>query len=147
MWRSNTPLGAGRPDENDLEKVRGLAERVQACVRQGENFPVVSRDLDYQPEWIRKEAENTNLEKAKSIHPGYQIDKEICTQCGECADNCPAGAIVLNPFPEIGEDCFLCNNCVRLCPEGAIDFDTQTFENRIKEMERKFQEENTSVII
>ena len=141
MWRSNSPLGGGHPDETDLEKVRQLAERVQNSIKQGAKFPISSQDLDYQPAWIRREAENIDLQKVKSFHPGYPVDNEVCTQCGVCADNCPAGAITLNPFPEIGENCFLCNNCVRLCPEGAIYFDTDTVENRVREMEQRFQEE------
>jgi ferredoxin len=53
------------------------------------------------------------------------IDKDTCTGCQECCDNCPAEAIsmvdgkaVIDP-----EACAECGACVDVCPVGAITED------------------------
>ena len=46
---------------------------------------------------------------------------EQCILCGECAENCPAEAITLEPEFAISEKCITCFCCVELCPEGALE--------------------------
>jgi NAD-dependent dihydropyrimidine dehydrogenase PreA subunit len=51
------------------------------------------------------------------------IQKEKCTGCGECVENCPGEvyelvdsiATPINP-----EECHGCHTCEDLCPENAI---------------------------
>lgn len=52
----------------------------------------------------------------------FRIDEERCIQCGECAEDCPAGVISLDEYPKITneEGCFRCQHCLAVCPEGAI---------------------------
>jgi len=52
----------------------------------------------------------------------FQIDEERCIQCGECAEDCPAGVISLENYPIItNEDgCFRCQHCLAVCPTGAV---------------------------
>lgn len=97
--------------------------------------------LDYQTGSIKEFAQQMTMEKAKQMHPGYELDQELCTQCGTCRDNCPAGAISLDPVPVISADCFVCNNCARLCPEGAMTTDTSGKEKRILDMQQQFAED------
>ena len=54
-----------------------------------------------------------------------KIDKNECTACEECVDNCPAEAIsmvddvaVINP-----EECTECGDCIEVCPAEAISED------------------------
>jgi|WetSurMetagenome_2_1015567.scaffolds.fasta_scaffold126008_2 uncharacterized protein (DUF362 family)/Pyruvate/2-oxoacid:ferredoxin oxidoreductase delta subunit len=48
-------------------------------------------------------------------------DKEICTRCRRCADNCPATAIAMSPYPVIDrKKCIMCYCCAELCPEKAM---------------------------
>ncbi len=52
-----------------------------------------------------------------------QIQPDLCSACGQCADTCPIEAI--NPTPNygpyrIGPACVNCGNCVEVCPQGAI---------------------------
>ncbi|MCS7286962.1 MAG: DUF362 domain-containing protein [Anaerolineae bacterium] len=48
------------------------------------------------------------------------LREDLCLQCGDCAVNCPAQAISLNPYPVVDENrCITCYCCVELCPEGA----------------------------
>lgn len=55
---------------------------------------------------------------------GLALDGELCTHCGACAGQCPAGAIVI-----CGDDwrvaldmtrCIACGFCIEVCPYGAI---------------------------
>jgi NAD-dependent dihydropyrimidine dehydrogenase PreA subunit len=81
-----------------------------------------------------------SIERLKGFHPGYTLDEERCTQCGICEQECPVGAITLDPYPVRDESCFLCNNCARFCPEDAMHIDTEPIEKRVREMAQKIPE-------
>lgn len=140
MWRCEHPLGQGRPGAEDLDLLRRLADLVVDRIGRSNWEPVPLDRLDYQPEWIKQEAAAISIDKVKGFHPGYGLIEERCTQCGICEQECPAGAITLDPYPQRGPECFLCNNCARLCPEGAITIDTAPLEQRIREMAEKSPE-------
>ena len=68
---------------------------------------------------------------AISLHPEdeyYSIDPGKCVHCGECADDCPLGAIVstdparqrISMVRIIDENCIACILCQRKCPVDAI---------------------------
>ena len=53
--------------------------------------------------------------------PGvYEIN--LCSQCGICADECPAGAIQLDETAYIidADSCTGCGLCVEVCPTDSI---------------------------
>jgi len=50
-----------------------------------------------------------------------QRDQEKCIECGDCALNCPAEALCLEPEFNISDKCIACYCCVELCPEGALE--------------------------
>jgi ferredoxin len=54
-----------------------------------------------------------------SIKP--QRNKEKCSLCGECAENCPAGALTTDPEFKISGNCIACFCCVELCNQGALE--------------------------
>jgi ferredoxin len=143
MWKSQYPLGAGHPDSQDIKELLTLVEKIIQGLATTKLTGISSKDLDYQTEKIKEFANSISIEKVKKLHPGYSLDQEKCTQCGTCRDNCPAGAISLDPFPVIGEECFLCNNCARLCPEGAIDIDSSQVEKKILDMQQQFAEDKS----
>lgn len=51
------------------------------------------------------------------------IDREICSDCAECVDRCPSGALgvvggkVAIIRPKL---CTYCGDCEESCPKGAI---------------------------
>jgi ferredoxin/flavodoxin len=140
MWRSQEPLGAGRPGDGDLLQVRGLVDNVLARLDSGQWRPLSGQRLDYQPDWLKEQAASMSIERLKGFHPGYTLDESRCTQCGICEQECPAGAIRLDPYPIRDDSCFLCNNCARFCPEEAMLIDLGPIEQRVREMAQKTPE-------
>jgi len=69
--------------------------------------------LFLQPSWDRVE---------QFTSPVPEVDEEICTRCGQCAEICEFKAITLIgdtilTFPEL---CHSCGGCTAVCPVGAI---------------------------
>ncbi|MGV1099702.1 nitroreductase family protein [Thiovibrio sp. JS02] len=52
----------------------------------------------------------------------FRIDDTRCIQCGECALDCPAGVIALDPYPKISNEagCLRCQHCLAVCPTAAV---------------------------
>src|SRR5210317_568548 len=52
----------------------------------------------------------------------FHVDEERCSQCGDCAEDCPAGVISMDDYPRItNEDgCYRCQHCLAVCPTGAV---------------------------
>lgn len=50
------------------------------------------------------------------------VNEERCVLCADCVENCPPGAIALDPYPVIdGDKCISCFCCAELCMEGAME--------------------------
>ncbi len=63
--------------------------------------------------------------RPENAHMGVmQVDKEICTGCGLCIQNCPFKAWEMgeDDFPKLKDEyeCFSCYNCMVACPVEAI---------------------------
>jgi ferredoxin len=80
-------------------------------------------------------------------HPGspagvVEVEPELCTMCGVCADACPTGALTTRRGDERvelvfdGSRCVACEQCVPVCPEsvaGAIAMKRTTDFARLTE--------------
>ena len=61
----------------------------------------------------------------EKIAPGrIKVDREKCTDCGECVDQSPCPTIAGLKDENAGTlpDCTSCGECINSCPEGAIKF-------------------------
>lgn len=65
----------------------------------------------------------------RSIKMGWEItvDKEKCTGCEECVNNCPAEVLTLvdeksgpKSEPTNADECLGCETCVEVCEADAI---------------------------
>jgi aldehyde:ferredoxin oxidoreductase len=54
----------------------------------------------------------------------YLIDVEECTGCMECVQSCPLAVIYTHPAVPVPIKCSLCGACVAACPRGALESDT-----------------------
>jgi len=55
----------------------------------------------------------------------FTIDRDLCTQCGACIDDCPFHIIELSPdYPALNptrvHHCIQCQHCLAVCPTGAL---------------------------
>lgn len=49
------------------------------------------------------------------------VRRDLCTCCRRCADNCPAKAISMTPYPAVDRrKCISCYCCAEICPERAM---------------------------
>ena len=65
-------------------------------------------------------ASEESIKARADVRP--QVNKELCVECGFCAEFCPAQCIRLDPNPLIARDkCIACYCCVELCPKEAFE--------------------------
>ncbi len=55
----------------------------------------------------------------------FNVDKQICSKCGQCSKMCPSGVIeVVDGYPFIQKEkeqgCYRCQHCFTICEPGAI---------------------------
>lgn len=133
MLQCKNPLGVGHPDAQDDAMVKKLVEAVSSKIRSGNPQPLSIHHLNYQPREVQEWLQKVNIEAAKKMLPPLKLVEEKCTRCGICEQECPAGAITMDPYPRFGDTCFMCYNCFRLCEEGAIACDLSPMEKMLKE--------------
>ena len=144
MWRTDNPLGQGRPDAEDDSRIRSLAAKVADKMSNGVESAISLSALAYQAPEVHREMEAIPAGASKKKRPGREVDEALCTECGVCADACPADAVTFSPYPVFGETCIGCFNCVRLCPEEAIKTDLSKLMDAIRTRSQTFLEEQAT---
>jgi ferredoxin/flavodoxin len=111
----------GHPRPQDLEEAaafgRQVADRVagEAYVKPGDDPPAAAI--------YRFERFVTNRWLTEKLYSRlFRVDRDRCTACGTCVQNCPTDNIVEDGegHPIWGRDCILCLYCDWNCPEAAI---------------------------
>jgi ferredoxin len=126
LYQSLPTMAAQFPDALELAKARQFG---QFQVVKHTAYRAGLRNFLKRPEkgeWFwRKKAFMTTKKRMNKILPPFKIDAEECTQCGECINNCPDGAITYNTsgVPEFRGNCTRCYYCAKICPTGAIQND------------------------
>lgn len=102
-------VGAGRPDEADLQAIREFGQACRKAVASG-----ARQSIDVPGNRPYKQAKPVPLSPKAS---------SACTACGLCASRCPAGAIdPANPRKTDADACIACAACIAICPSGARRF-------------------------
>lgn len=97
-------VGAGRPDQADLEEIRRFAGRVLQAMEEGGAAAVsVPGNRPY---------------KTRSKSSASPITLADCVRCGECAAVCPTEAIAAagDGMVTDAEKCIMCMACTAKCP-------------------------------
>jgi len=120
-----TPIAAGRPDAQDLEKAKGFGELIREKMREMRTLDEmpslqVPGDFPYQ-EW----------DPPSNISP--VTDETQCTLCGICARICPTAAITVRDTVMTDQNtCLLCSACVKKCSTGARAWENPWVERAVK---------------
>jgi ferredoxin len=132
LWEAGDSIGGGRPNADDDTIIIDMVKKLNAGLNNDQIKPIDIDVLDYQPKERSEELKKIDFETSKQRLPKKSVDETRCNQCGECQNNCPVAAIVLNPYPEFQEGCICCFNCMRFCPERAINADLSGLIERLK---------------
>jgi len=109
----------GHPDAEDLAAAVHFG-RQMACIDAGILEKTAVPGPVSSQEWI-EEADRFSVDFLKKTMPALTWDRQRCSGCGICHDQCPVSGIDLDASPpRLQEPCIYCFNCVAECPEGAI---------------------------
>lgn len=99
-------IASGRPDSNDISTLQSIQKEIEERWKKGELKPFCKRPQEtYKPYG------------GLPLHPS---GSRKCTQCGNCAKNCPTGAIdPSHPRKTDKDRCITCMRCVNVCPQQA----------------------------
>ncbi|MFX1345645.1 MAG: 4Fe-4S binding protein, partial [Promethearchaeota archaeon] len=115
------------PDEIELEEALKFGKSicdVSLRIKNGEsNLPPKYNLIE--DTWWAKQSKTLTLDVLRRIFPKFEINKDKCSNCLTCQENCPTDAIDIEVDPpEIQkESCIFCGYCEKVCPEGAIEAD------------------------
>lgn len=136
------PIAPGRPDDIDIQK----AQEFGAAVR--EKLQNLRSLEDLAPLAIPGQApyiEPVNLNMIKKARSFVALTPETdtlkCTQCGQCVEACPTGAISPDDVTQTDRwKCLICFACVKRCPEEARQMKEPSFKAAIQELRQNCQD-------
>lgn len=99
-----------------------IAVSLAKFLAEQDSFPVILSDADVEAPNAHLFLKTRFTDELSVDQFVPQVDPDLCTGCGTCADVCQFNAIVLlkdvpKVFPSL---CHGCGSCTLQCPEGAI---------------------------
>lgn len=109
---AENPVAQGRPDKDDLEHAKAFGRKIREKLQSAATLSQLS-DVEFPGVFPYRGS--TTLWDVDFIEVS-----NACTQCGTCAQICPAGAIAPDDSTQIDlEKCITCCACIKKCPENA----------------------------
>ncbi len=120
-----TDFSEGRGREDQLDLLEDLAWTVSAgslcALGKTASNPVLSTLRYFRDEYEAHIRDKRCPAGVCRALVRYEIDPDLCVQCGECVEACPHDAIHENGQVEIDDElCQRCGICVETCATGAI---------------------------
>lgn len=114
-------IGAGRPDQSDLEKAVNfggmIADKIWN-IGQNQDYLQSYEKISF-PDEIPLIAKILPDNSARLFTRVPEVDRDRCNKCGLCYSSCPVGVINKESL-EINEaECLRCFACVKKCPGNA----------------------------
>ena len=128
-----TPIAAGRPDTQDLQKAMAFGGMIQDKMRGVQTFDEMA-PLDMPGSCPIKEREGP-----WRVPP--TTEEAVCILCGECATACPTGAITVgDTVVTDGTACITCCACVKSCPTGARVMEDERVKRSVRWLFAEYSE-------
>jgi flavodoxin/ferredoxin len=113
----------GRPNEEDLAKVRAFAEAVDRHLQSGRSGPMPgSRKDALAPTWGFYQLVSLIIKPPllRILMPKPKLNQALCDQCNICFKQCPMQSISMEPYPVLSSRCIRCYHCYNVCPQKAF---------------------------
>ena len=132
------PIAPNRPDKNDIRKAQAFGAAIRDKMqRLGSSGHATNISIPGQSPYI--EPVNLNMiKKARSaIALTPETDTSKCTQCGQCVEVCPTGAISPDDVTQTDKwQCLICFACVKICPVEARQMNEPNFQSAIQALQQ-----------
>lgn len=134
-------LGAGRPDQEDLDELKAFAGKAAEMLKSAEadSLKLVQVPGPYPPlayyTPLKEDGQPAKFLKALPV-----VDQDRCSLCGLCISLCPMDSIKMEPgkLPVISGICIKCQACILRCPSAAIEIRDESFRSHRKMLEKTF---------
>jgi ferredoxin len=116
-------VAVGRPDESDIKKINGFAQK---CIEKIESNESLTSEIPG----------NRPYTDYKQLPFVVECDETLCAFCYDCVSICPEKAIPDDdPIQTDLNLCSRCTACIAICPEDARMFTGDAFEAKKPEFE------------
>jgi ferredoxin/flavodoxin len=121
--QSALPRSIGHPNEKELVEAREFGQNL-ILKALNPNTPEKTDFWGKDNDWAKQGWKGRAEPFMEKWFPEFHLNKEKCTQCGQCAEQCPVEAIVLDPYPRWVKECDRCYLwCDLYCPAQAVECD------------------------
>lgn len=135
---------SGHPDASDFEKAKSFGRsmvQLHNRINQEAGAPIALNYPVSSHHWIT-ESQRLTRELLGQLLPRLLLDKETCSQCHQCEENCPVQGIDIEAEPpRIQSPCIYCWHCVNLCPTQSIQADWTILEDMAPENYNRYKAE------